>query len=96
MKQFIKTVCTTILPLWFFIMGLMYYGIFIMGHKSSPVYVEYFKQGDVLYPDAVCSDTMIVNDASGLNKDMALIEQGIIEATDDQIDSVFHLYCSIK
>ena len=63
---------------------------------KSPVNVEYFKKGDVLLPDYACSDTMIVVDAIGLNKDIALIEQGIIESSDSEIDSTFHLYCSVK
>jgi len=102
MKQFFKSVVTTIVPLWFFIMSLMYYGIFIMGKKSqpaaitTPVKVEYFKAGDTLLPDYVCPDTLIVRDADGLNKGMALVEQGYIDATDYQIDSILHTHCAIK
>lgn len=55
-----------------------------------------FKTGDILLPDYACSDTLIVQDATGLNKDIALIEQGIIDATDSVIDSTLHIYCTVK
>lgn len=64
--------------------------------EKKPVSVEYFKPGDTLFPDYACPDTLIVVDAAGLNKGMALIEQGIIDATDQQIDSIIHTHCKIK
>lgn len=57
---------------------------------------NYFNVGDTLYPDYACSDTLIVINAKGLNRDMALIEQGMIYASDSSIDSVIHLYCFPK
>lgn len=59
-------------------------------------YVEYFKDGQVLYPDYACRDTLIVRDAAQLNKAMALVEQGEWDATEDQIDSIFHAHCIVK
>lgn len=64
--------------------------------KQLPVPVEYFKQGQILLPDYACPDTLIVVDADGLNKGMALVEQGIIDATDYQIDSILHTHCKLK
>ena len=68
--------------------------------SKEPVYVEYFKQGQILMPDIVCADTLIVTNADGLNKAMGLIEQGIQAQTNDfgdyQYDSTFHQYCTIK
>lgn len=99
MKQFIKTVCTTIIPLWLFIMIVMYYGVFVMKHKgqpaaiTTPVNVEYFKAGDTLYPDYACPDTLIVTDAAGLNKAMAYLEQDFTKGSDSDIDSTIHIYC---
>jgi hypothetical protein len=63
--------------------------------RKQPVSVEYFKAGDILYPDYACPDTLVVVNADKLNKDMALIEQGIIDATDGEIDSVLHLSCEL-
>lgn len=83
------------IPLWAFIMAIMYYGVFVMitdPKAKQPVQVQYFNNGDTLFPDMVCPDTLIVTDADGLNKDHALVEQGFIDATDDQIDSVYHLH----
>jgi hypothetical protein len=53
--------------------------------------IEYFKEGEILLPDYACSDTLIVIDAAGLNKGMALID-----GTDGEIDSVLHIHCKIK
>ncbi len=64
--------------------------------EKLPVEVKYFNEGDTLYPDYACQDTLIVIDAKGLNKAMELIEQGIIEGTDESLDSTFHCYCRIK
>lgn len=55
--------------------------------------VRFFKTGDTLLPTYACIDTLIVIDAIGLNKGMGLIEQGIIDASDSQIDSVLHKNC---
>lgn len=54
---------------------------------NKPVYVPYFKSGDTL-------DCGVVRDAEGLNKAAALWEQGIWDASEKQIDSVFGVYCS--
>lgn len=62
----------------------------------EPVHVPYFNEGQILEPSYACSDTLVVVDAEGLNRDMGAIEQGLIEATDGEIDSVLHLYCTIK
>lgn len=61
----------------------------------QPVSVPYFKQGQILYPDYVCPDTLVVFDAEGLNKGMALVEQGFLDASDYQIDSILHENCNI-
>ncbi|MES2287748.1 MAG: hypothetical protein V4547_18805 [Bacteroidota bacterium] len=60
---------------------------------KEPVSIEYFKVGQILMPDYACPDTLIVRDAIGLNNGMALIEQGFIDATDYEIDSVLHTHC---
>ena len=64
--------------------------------KRKPVSIAYFKQGEMLLPSYACPDTLIVINAIELNKGMALIEQGIIDATDYQIDSLLHTTCKIK
>lgn len=58
--------------------------------------IEYFKQGDILYPDYAVPDTLIVIDAAGLNKAIAPIEQGFEDATDGNIAAVMYKYCIIK
>lgn len=62
---------------------------------KQPVNVGYFKQGQILLPDMVCNDTMIVRDADGLNKAIAYVEQynDTLVETDSEIDSLFHVYC---
>lgn len=62
-------------------------------HATGIEYVEYFKQGDTIYPSYVCQDTMVVVDAEGFNRDMGKIEQGLIDGTDGDLDSLQHLYC---
>jgi hypothetical protein len=64
--------------------------------KSKPVYVEYFKDGEMLLPDVICPDTLIVVDAIGLNKGMALYEQGFVNMDDYSLDSLMHAHCKIK
>lgn len=64
--------------------------------KQKPVDVQYFKAGDILYPDYVCSDTLIVVNAAGLNNGMAYIEQGLVYGTDRDIDSILHSNCILK
>lgn len=66
------------------------------GDNKQPETVGYFNQGQILLPDMACPDTLIVIDAIGLNKGMALIEQGFIDASDYQIDSILHTHCVIK
>lgn len=58
-----------------------------------PVSVEYFKQGQILFPDYACPDTLIVRDAVGLNKAMAYVEQDIDWGSDADCDSLIHVYC---
>lgn len=70
----------------------------LMEYKT-PVYVEYFKPNQILLPDYVCIDTLVVVDHIGLNKAYGLLEQGIIDDSDwgdDQYDSLMHTYCIIK
>lgn len=62
---------------------------------KKPVKVGYFRSGDLLLPDYACPDTLIVTDGEGLSNAIALIEQGIIEATDYAIDSTIHNYAVI-
>ena len=50
----------------------------------------YFKQGQILYPDYACTDTLVVFDADGLN--LALKNSKAVEG-DAAIDSLFHDYC---
>jgi hypothetical protein len=64
--------------------------------RKLTVKVDYYKNGDVLLPSYACVDTLIVLDADGLNADMALIEQGVIDGTDSDIDSILHIHCKIK
>lgn len=63
------------------------------GENKEPVYVEYFKNGQVLLPDYACPDTLIVIDAIGLNKAMAYVEQDIYWGSDADCDSLIHIYC---
>ncbi len=62
--------------------------------RKLTVSVQYHNVGDTLLPSYVCNDTMIVVDAVGFNRDMGLVEQGIIDATDSELDSLTHLYCT--
>lgn len=75
---------------------------FVLGHvtncregekEKKPVYVEYFKAGQVLLPDYACPDTLIVVDAVGLNKAFAYVEQDIGWGSDADCDSLIHQYC---
>lgn len=60
-----------------------------------PVYVEYFKTGQILPPDGLCDDSLRVMDAINLNIQMGMYEQGLNDFGDKQLDSVFHVYCMI-
>lgn len=64
-------------------------------NKKCPpiVKVQYFKNGDTLYPNAICDQTMVVTNAAKLNDDMALIEQGYWDADEVSIDSLYHANC---
>lgn len=78
-------------------LSLISYG-FIANKKTAvktPVYVEYFKDGQILYPDYACPDTLIVRNARGLNEAFAPIEQGLsgFDFGDSDYDSLFHVYC---
>lgn len=68
--------------------------VFVTG-KHEPkvkqlVYVEYVKQGEIILPDYVCSDTLIVMDAETLNRNLAYYEQDISWGSDCDIDSLLH------
>jgi hypothetical protein len=63
---------------------------------KAPIDVEYFKDGQILLPNYSCSDTLIVNNAKELNKAVAYIEQGIIDDTDYNMDSLFHAHSTVK
>jgi hypothetical protein len=65
----------------------------ILYETQQPIAVNYFTEGQVIYPDYACPDTLIVRNAMGLNKAMAWIEQGIIDADDASINEIFQLYC---
>lgn len=68
-------------------------GLFYAYQKEKQtVSVEYFKNGQILYPDYVCPDTLIVIDAKGLNKAMAYVEQDISWGSDADCDSLIHQY----
>lgn len=71
--------------------------LFSCNQKQEAVYVEYFVNGQILLPDYVCPDTLIVVDAAGLNKAFAPVEQGLTgeDWGDDQYDSLFHTYTII-
>lgn len=56
--------------------------------------IDYFKSGDTLLPSYVCPDTLIVIDASGLNRAWALQEQGICDYSEYQLDSIYHTYAN--
>jgi len=83
----------------FIVLSSLVFGLFCgvcyscRDEKRQVVSVEYFKNGQILEPDYACPDSMIVVNADKLNKDMALIEQGFIDATDGEIDSIIHLSC---
>lgn len=88
---------------WLMIMGFVLALILLQSCDKTrldnkPIYVEYFKKGQILLPDYTCPDTMIVRDHTGLNKALAYLEQtnSLLVETDDEIDSLFHQYCIIK
>lgn len=60
---------------------------------AQPENVEYFKNGQIIYPDYAIPETLIVINAAALNYDMGRIEQGLIEATDGEISTVFYKHC---
>jgi hypothetical protein len=64
---------------------------------KQPVYIEYFKNGQILLLDMAIPDTLIVTDAEGLNKAIAPIEQGFSDfGSDKDISDLFYKYCKIK
>lgn len=75
------------------VLGIWAISLLVRPVDKKPVYVEYFKMGDTLPPSYVCQDTMIVIDAVGFNRAMGYIEQGFIDGTDSDLDSLTHLYC---
>ena len=60
---------------------------------AQPENVEYFKNGQIINPDYAIPETLIVINAAALNYDMGRIEQGLIEATDGEISTVFYKHC---
>ena len=60
---------------------------------AQPENVEYFKNGQIITPDYAIPETLIVINAAALNYDMGRIEQGLIEATDGEISTVFYKHC---
>ena len=62
--------------------------------QLKPVTVEYFKNGDTLLPDYVCSDTLIVWDAKGLNEDLSAYNQGFLDGGDAELDEIDHRHAS--
>ncbi len=71
---------------------------YLTEHEMDSVFgiaeVPYFNDKQILLPDYVCADTLIVTDYKGLNRGMAYYEQGYFDAGDYEIDSVLH--CSNK
>ena len=51
-----------------------------------------YKNGDVIYPDYAISDTLVVLDACGLNKDLKRLKP----STDLGICNVSHMHCGLK
>lgn len=56
-------------------------------------YVPYFNKCQILEPDYVCSDTLMVIDHKGLNHAMAYYEQGHLDIGDYGLDSIMHTFC---
>ena len=67
--------------------------LFIAGCKQEPKYIEYFKNGQIIMPEAKGGDTLIVYDAKGLNVEMGEIEQGTKDISLQGIDSIFNKHC---
>lgn len=53
---------------------------------------ESFKDGDILYPDYACPDTLIVMNGAALDKVFRTTSLPTA-GTDSEIDSVLHRYC---
>lgn len=88
MKKTLKKY-SLIITLWAFIMGLMYIGIFVIDKDKGQLGT--FTNGEILLPDYAHIDTLIVVNATALNKifDVELPEP----ATDGEISDVLHKYC---
>jgi hypothetical protein len=58
--------------------------------EIKPVNVKYFLPGQILLPDYVCPDTLIVMDEETLNERFAFYEQGLNNYGDYELDSLLH------
>ena len=67
--------------------------LFIAGCKQENKYIEYFKNGQIIMPEAKGGDTLIVYDARGLNVEVGKIEQGGKYISLQGIDSIFNKHC---
>lgn len=67
--------------------------LFLAGCKQQPKYIEYFKNGQILMPESKGGDTLIVDDARGLNLEMGEVEQGLKDISLQGIDSIFNKHC---
>lgn len=63
--------------------------------KPQFSYVEYFKNGDTIFPSYACPYTLVVTNAEGLNAAFGPIEQDTTgeRGGDLDIDTTFHKYC---
>lgn len=68
--------------------------LLMVSNQPKPKYIPYFNQGQI-FRDYKNNLTLRVIDAVALNKAMAWDEQGFINYTPRQIDSIFFKYCKI-
>lgn len=55
-----------------------------------------YQNGDLLFPDYTCEDTLYVINAKALNSEMTKIRNtGWNDASDELIDDVFYKYCAV-
>jgi hypothetical protein len=71
------------------------YGKEMAKRECKPIKIAYYRDGDTLLPQPICPDTLIVIDADKLNDATALVEQGYLDASDYQLDSIFHIHCRL-
>jgi len=55
--------------------------------QTENPFFKVYDYGEILYPSYACGDTMIVTNAQQLTEDM-----GLINGTDQEIDSLIHLW----